>query len=452
MKDLCFGDITLSDPSALEDWNGVILGFLAHGASTPEHLNTVLAKDPECAMALAVKGFALLMLARRELVDIAHEAHRDAVASIQARPVSAREQAWVTALGLWLSGRPSQSVQILEGVLAQSPEDTLTAKLGHGIRFMLGDSQGMRRSIERVLPAHGADHPLRGYLLGCLSFAMEETGAYQQAEAAGLEGLSLASDDAWGLHAVAHVYDMTADSARGIKLLSENEAGWAHCNNFRYHVWWHKALLHLDLGQPDEALALYDKKVRMDRTDDYRDISNATSLLMRLELEGHTVGNRWEEIAELAENRTQDGCLVFADLHYMLALAGESRDTARGRMIGRMRNTQDTQGNEADAIVVDPGAAAASGLAAFGEGRYETAFRNLEAARPRMALIGGSHAQRDVFERITIDSGLRAGHVEKVRRILDERTALRGGKQDRFAEARYLQISEMGDTMKVPAQ
>lgn len=452
MKDLCFGEITLTDPSALEDWNGVILGFLSHGAATPDHLNAVLAKDPECPMALSVKGFALLMLGRRELVQVAEDTHREAVSFALKRDVTARENAWITALGQWLSGQPHAALATLEAVIDTAPEDSLTAKLIHGIRFILGDSHGMRTSIERVLPAHGEDHPLRGYILGCHAFALEETGAYQKAEAAGLLGLSHVSDDAWGLHAVAHVYDMTADSARGLQLLNANEAAWSHCNNFRYHVWWHKALLHLDQGQPEEALALYDQKVRQDRTDDYRDIANATSLLMRLELDGYKVGDRWEEIAELAANRTEDGCLVFADLHYMLALAGDAYQPARAQMLGRMRNTKDTGAVQADTITVDPGTAAATGLAAFGEGRYDTAFRNLASARARLPLVGGSHAQRDIFERMTIDAGLRAGHLDHVRDILDERTALRDGNKDRFAQTRYAQVMGAATVEKIPAQ
>jgi tetratricopeptide (TPR) repeat protein len=447
VKDLCDGEITLADASALEDWNGVILGFLAHAAATPDHLNALLAKDATCPMALAIKGFSLLMLARRELVPVAQEAHRDAVAAAKDRDLSARESAWIEALGQWLDGQPSRSIETIETILQANPRDSLTAKLSHGIRFILGDSAGMRRSIERVLPAHAEDHPLHGYLLGCHAFALEETGAYAQAEAAGLKGLSLVDDDAWGLHAVAHVYDMTADSARGLDLLNANEPAWARCNNFRYHVWWHKALMHLDQGQPEEAFALYDQKVRIDRTDDYRDIANATSLLMRLELEGHAVGHRWEEIAELAANRTDDGCLVFADLHYMLALAGDQKTQAREQMITRMQNTQIA--TQQDAITVDPGQAAARGLSAFGEGRYDAAFRHLMAARPRMPLIGGSHAQRDVFERITVDAGLRAGYGAQVREVLNDRCKLRGGKQDSFARSRYAQLTEL---TKIPAQ
>ena len=91
---------------------------------------------------------------------------------------------------------------------------------------------------------------------------------------------------------------MTRRCGDGISLIEDNLSAWSHCNNFRFHVWWHKALLHLDRGELDTALALYDAKIRDEKTDDYRDISNATSLLVRLELEGVNVGTRWQELAD----------------------------------------------------------------------------------------------------------------------------------------------------------
>ncbi|MEM8803374.1 MAG: tetratricopeptide repeat protein, partial [Pseudomonadota bacterium] len=318
----------------------------------------------------------------------------------------------------------------------------ISMKLSHGIRFMLGDAQGMLRSIERVLPAHGDTHPLYGYLLGCHSFALEETGRYQQAEKVGLLGLRYAADDAWGLHAVAHVYDMTHLTDKGIQLIDGNQSAWSHCNNFRFHVWWHKALLHLDQGDIATVLDLYDTKVRDEKTDDYRDFSNASSLLMRLEIEGVDVGHRWVELADLAENRTNDGCLTFADMHYMLALIGETRPDAVARLNAQVAKS--AQGNkDMDRVMLQPGVATSQGLAAFGEANYDVAFSHLKSAQPHFQDMGGSHAQRDVFERLTIEAGLRAGRFAEAEELLRARTVQRAGNEDSFAASRMTQLSEL---------
>jgi tetratricopeptide (TPR) repeat protein len=417
----------------------MIRAFLAHKAETPQHLGAVLEAEPNFAMGHAVRGLFCLMAGRAEMWQVAEDARTAAHAARNAGPVNKREAGWIEALDQWLADSPTGAIAALETVLRNTP---------HGIRFILGDALGMRRSIERVLPAHGSDHPLRGYILGCHAFTLEETGEYAAAETAGLEGLTFACDDAWGLHAVAHVHDMRAAPDAGIALIENNAPAWDQSNNFRYHVWWHKALLHLDRGERDVALALYDSQIRADKTDDYRDIANATSLLMRLELEGMDVSNRWDELGALAETRIDDGCIVFADLHYQLALSGAAKGAASAAMLARFARDAKQSGDMADRVA-DPGMAALTGLNAFAEGRYGDAFMHMADARPKMQTIGGSHAQRDVFERMTIDAGLRAGHLDRAEQILMERLALRDGHEDRYTATRFDRLSR---ARRIPAQ
>ncbi len=449
----CFGQpTTIGTVAGVDAWNATQVAFLAHGASTPDHLAATLKADPDFALAHAVKAMFLLLLGRRELVATAREASEAAQSSDRARPVTPRERAFLSAVQVWLEGFPSKSVAILDAVLEAAPEDTLAMKLSHAIRFVLGDAQGMRRSIEAVTTAYGVDHPGRGYLMGCYAFALEETGEYGRAAAAGSAALELSPDDAWGLHAVAHVYDMIGSPDKGLRWLDGREAAWAHCNNFRYHVWWHKALMHLDLGQTDIVLDLYDTLIRADHTDDYRDISNATSLLMRLELEGIDVGNRWDELADTSADRTDDGSLIFADLHYLLALIGGRREDATASLVSRIASDGARSGTEVEMRMANPGTAAAQGLEAFGEGDYSAAFRGLSKARRHMQLAGGSHAQRDVFERLTIDAGIRAGQMADALDILDDRTTRRAGRDDHFAATRREMIATATTPLRVPAE
>ncbi len=438
-----FGQTTTVAPGpALDAWNKTQLAFLAHGAATPGHLGDALTAAPDFALAHAVKGMFYTLLGRRELMPTAREALQAAKTAAVATPISTREQQFIDALEGWVNGNPSKAIVHFSEIIAKAPDDILAVKLDHATRFVLGDNKGMRAVLEQVMPAYGPDHPGRGYLMGCYAFALEETGDFSRAKSVGREGMLISPDDAWGLHAVAHVHDMTADAKGGIEWLTGRENAWAHCNNFRYHVWWHKALMHLDLGQHDVVLDLYDREIRQDKTDDYRDISNATSLLSRLELDGVNVGDRWEELADLSANRTEDGCLIFADLHYMLALVGDNRDAEIKTLLGRLH--RDAQDNKTDMqkAMAAPGVAAAVGLEAFGEAEYDKAFVNLARARRTMQDAGGSHAQRDVFERLTIDSGIRAGYLDEAEDILAARAMRRGGHEDGYAAARRALISD----------
>ncbi|MEM6408643.1 MAG: tetratricopeptide repeat protein [Pseudomonadota bacterium] len=455
-QDVFGQNTTLNGPEAGRHWDRTLLAFMAHGAATPTHLVATLESDPHFALGYAVKGMFYLLLGRSELIETAQEALGLAEASAQANPITPREQSFIAALKSYLAGRPTRAFAHLEEVLTRHPGDTLAMKLSHAIRFVLGDAVGMRASIENVMQAYGPDHAGRGYLMGCHAFTLEETGDYARAETVARMGLAISPDDAWGLHAVAHVYDMTCDARGGINWLTGREDAWAHCNTFRYHVWWHKALMHLDLGEVDTVLALYDTEIRQDKTDDYRDISNATSLLQRLELDGHDVGERWEELAELSANRTEDGQLIFADLHYLLALIGGERADAVTKLMGRMHRDAKAKSRDMDALMEVPGLSAAAGLEAFGEADYKTAFLNLRHARQTMQNAGGSHAQRDVFERLTIDAGIRAGFLDQAEAILRDRSAKRMNREDGYTQIRLSMINEgraaSTCTERVPAE
>ncbi|MEO1456352.1 MAG: tetratricopeptide repeat protein [Pseudomonadota bacterium] len=429
-------------PEAAEDWADCVRAFLAHGRETPAHLDRVLKAAPDFALAHAVKGLFLLLLGRSELRAPATEAlaGADAAAARCSQPAAARLAAVRFALASYIAGRPSVAATRLAAYLQEAPRDLLIFKLDHAIRFVLGDRRGMLgQSAPAIIAADGAD-PWHGYLLGCHAFALEENGHYREAEEAGRAGLDRVDDDAWGLHAVAHVFDMTGQAEHGLAWLEARRGAWQHCNNFGGHVWWHLALFHLDRGDLDAVFALYDEKIRVERTDDYRDISNAASLLSRLEIEGANVGDRWEELADLAEARVEPGCVVFADLHYLLALNGAGRREAGDRMVARLAEDAARADHDMHEVAAVAGLPCATGLAAFRCGQYGLAFEHLRAARPALSRIGGSHAQRDVFSRLTIEAGLRAGRWAETEDELRAR-ATRRGAEDGFTARRRAAVA-----------
>ncbi len=437
-------DVTLIDPSAVADWDNTVEAFLAHGAATPEHLGETLRKAPEFALAWAAKGMFYLLLGRAELVPVAKEALQAAKTSAASTPPTVREAAYIRALELYLAGQMRAASDTIAAILIDHPSDSLAMKLVQGIRFVLGDRAGMLSSISSVLPAFGDDHPHRGYARGCMAFALEETGDYGGAERHGRAGLEVSPDDAWGLHAVAHVYDMTARNEKGIQWLETQTGSWTHCNNFGFHVWWHLALFYLDQGDFDHVLALYDEKIRSEHTDDYRDISNAASMLVRLEIEGVDIGTRWDELAALSANRVDDAAVIFADLHYLLALNGGQRDADADRLLIRMAKQAQRSDHDMHEVAAVAGVPAAMGLAAFRAGDYALAHLHLRDCQSDMQCIGGSHAQRDVFQRLMIEAAIRNGDWTGAEHALGQRTLARGA-EDGFTMRRREAVSRRRD-------
>jgi len=152
LTDIAASKVSLTNPDALSEWNGVILGVLSHGQSAPIHLGKLLELEPGFAMGHALKGLSALMLGRRELYTVAREASKTAQKMLKASTATPREHLWCSALEDWLAGKPTQSIARMEEAMRLNPADTISMKMSHGIRFILGDHIGMRKS--RHDPSH----------------------------------------------------------------------------------------------------------------------------------------------------------------------------------------------------------------------------------------------------------------------------------------------------------
>jgi hypothetical protein len=193
----------------------------------------------------------------------------------------------------------------------------------------------------------------------------------------------------------------------GIAWIEAKRPVWTACNNFSFHMAWHLALFHLERGEHERVLALYDEEVRPRSTDDFRDMSNAVSLLWRLEQEDVAVGDRWDEVRAIASRRRSDTTLTFACLHNLLALvATGQQDAARDLVEAMSERAQGAaplgvpRGMAIDqaSVMNDVGRDLGRVVLALGAGsaRKDVAFGQLAE---KLTRIGGSHAQRDVFLR-----------------------------------------------------
>lgn len=435
-------ELSTNQPKAVNSWNKAVLAFLAHASDTPFHLDNALDKSDFFPMVHLAKGYFGMLMGRRELVRGSTEEYLLAKRQFQDFNITERENFYLQGLEYLISGKFTNTVKQLNNLLERFPEDGFAAKLIHSIQFILGDSMGMRTTLESIIGSYTEDNPSRGYIHGCYAFALEETGEYERAESNGKKAVEITSNDAWGLHAVAHVYDMTARDDEGIQWLQSRSDSWEHCNNFRYHCWWHLALLYLDRGEFERVLELYDNEVRIDKTDDYRDIANGASLLTRLELEGVDVGSRWEELADFSENRTDDNCIIFADVHYSLSLLADNRTSAVEKLNTQLSDL--AKGNNIDmaGIAKDVGLPIINGLKSFYDRNYNRSFRELVKVGPKVQKIGGSHAQRDVFDRLTIESAIHSGHANVALDLLKDRYKKRGG-WDGYGKKRTALVEKM---------
>jgi len=262
----------------------------------------------------------------------------------------------------WLAGELHEAIAGFEAIVRQHPRDLVAVKLGQYLAFNLGDAPILLRLALQARPA---------------------------------------ADDLAALHGMS--------------------GAWQGLTSFmRCHLWWHLALFQIDLGDDAAALALYDAQVwGVDKTYS-QDQVGAVPLLARLELAGVAVGDRWAELAGWLLPRLQDQEQPFLDLQYLYGLARAGLQQA-DTLLAHIESFAPRAPLATRAARQRVAVPAAHGLRAHARGQWAEAADQLALALPGLASIGGSHAQRDLFEQLHLDALRRSGRLAAVQNLLQPR-------------------------------
>lgn len=415
--------ISTDSQMAATAFDQTVEAYAKFKADTPARLKGLIIADPDFGLAQCLKGYFAMLSYKGANVPIAVEAA--ATARRLTASATPREKAHVAALEAWIAGNVDRAIAIWEETVRQHPLDLLAFRLAHGTNFWLGRPDAMRSSVEWTLPKWNKKLSGYGTILACRSFANEETGEYSVAETAGRAAVEIDPADVWAAHAIAHVMEMQGRHAEGIAWLDELERHWGGSANLVHHLWWHRALFHLERREFDAVLDLYDNRFRnleapltLAQPDLYIDVQNAASMLFRLELLGVDVGNRWREIADKAETRIGDGLSAFTLPHWMMALAATGRDAAALRMIEGMQAFGREEGT-VRRIVRNVALPICEAVVSHRKSDHRGAVALMRPVLKDMHELGGSHAQQDVLMQLYLDSAVKANCADDVRLILD---------------------------------
>jgi hypothetical protein len=331
----------------------------------------------------------------------------------------------LAALSHAVEGARAAAVALLDRHLMRYPFDLLAHQCAALLDGFLGRFHWVRDRSARALPLWSRDMPHYGSMLAFHAFGLEEAGDYARAEdesraAAELEPLSF-----WPHHTVAHVMEMTGRPEDGLGWMAAREPLWStpqHPN--QVHIWWHKALFHVELGQYDAALALHDGPIRTTQRRLGVSLTNASALLWRLDILGRDVADRWRDLTVLWEGHADGKCLVFADIHAAMAELRSGSEALVERRLIAMRETAASNAEAAD-IYRAVGIPVIEGLTAFHRGAYDQTVATLLPVRVELWRIGGSHAQRDVVSWTLIEAAARAGLRDVALALAHERLGMR---------------------------
>jgi tetratricopeptide (TPR) repeat protein len=413
-------------PAAVAAYDRAIDHLIRFQAEVVDAATAAVATDPGCALANLFCAYLALMSTEKSAVSGA----RDALANIRADrdDLLARERAHLAAAERWVAGDMTGAGELLSEISVAYPRDLLALAVGHQIDFFTGSAVNLRDRIGRALGGWPADHPQLGFVHGMYAFGLEECNLYQQSEEFGQQAVERNPDDVWGIHAVVHTYEMAGRIPDGVRFMRRREADWMAGNFLNVHNSWHYALYLLQGGDIDGALAVYDRVLHHEGSEDVvLELLDASALLWRLQLEGTDVGDRWRPLASAWGRLLRPGFYPFNDMHAVMAFIGNG-ELDRAQHVVRDLEEVVARG---DLAATGPRMTAAVGLPVcrsllyFGRGEYGSVITELLPIRTRVHEFGGSHAQRDAVERTLLEAAIRAGRLDLAAALVSERLAVR---------------------------
>jgi tetratricopeptide (TPR) repeat protein len=419
MQDLYGNKVTTQSAASIDAINSFSASLIGFGTDFGV-IFEASDNDPSCSVAAALAGLLGLFMETPDRLDVADRYFRRAIQS--AATSSEREQIFVEALYASYTGDLEKTLKCHQRLAAEYPRDLLSAKIGQNLCFNLGNDEGMLWLADQVIDAHQDT----AYAHGMRAFGLEQMSRLEEAEEEARHATSLQRSEPWAHHAAAHVMLTQGRLDDGIAWMQAHSDEWADCNSFMYtHNWWHLALFYLEQENFQQALEIYDAHIwGRDKTYS-QDQINAISLLWRIELAGFDVGDRWSDVADFVAARTLINDQPFLDIQYVFALARGKKEAELEYLLNGMKKMQDNAPKLTRAVWRDVAYPAAKAFVAFADEDYGQVLSLLAPARQKLQLVGGSHAQRDLFEQVWIESLLRAGQRHDAIELLHARLNFR---------------------------
>lgn len=411
-KDWLGNDVSTDSEATLAGVNDFIEGFLAYETKA---VNVLKAADdaPDSCLANAYAGLLCMFMESSDAATAARPYLEKAEAA--AAGATAREQLTTAIVRAWADGDIARTLALSRQAAKEFPRDLALVKQAQYHYFNLGNCAGMLAIADHVQDRN-QDIP---YMHGLMAFGYEQCHLLDEAEAAARKAISMKRKEPWAHHAMAHVMLTQGRVQEGLAFMNEMSETWQDLNSFMFtHNWWHLTLFLISQGRYDEVLKLYDERIWGIWKEYSQDQIGAVSLLMRLELAGVDVGDRWDDVGAYLRRRVNDFVQPFLSMQYLYGLA-RARLPEADQLMENMRvfaANAPTLTREAWAMVC---ITASEGLLAHARDDHDLAFRKMSLALPRLLEIGGSHAQRGLFEQVLLDSMIKTGRYAQAQQALE---------------------------------
>ena len=420
--------ITTNSPAAADLYQEGVDLVLSQNYGPDVKLNAAIEADEGFAMAHVVQAYVLHLQMN---VPAAREAAEKAVEL--SAGCSQEERQIARIMHSFTHGKGTEAIGLVDEHLIDFPTDTLAMRVAQRL-YMLGCfgagvpdfPNHLMAMMRKVAPANGDDWAF----LGQYAFAHHETNQPEKAMELATRSLEGNPQNAVASHSVTHSYFEQGDAMNGGRWLGDWLDGFDRRASYNTHLSWHLALFELAQGRYSQALDLYETHIRPGvQARNLSNLQDAASLLWRLQIySGEEPGKPWDEVRDLALPAADAPGAPFRDCHAALAFAGAGDAEATQKLVDRLK----AQGEKGDDLSREMTLPIALGAAAFVAGDYDEAANLMGPTYPMLARIGGSHAQREVFEDALLETYIRAGRYDEAKSMLDERLSRRSSVRDTY--------------------
>ncbi|HEY9626344.1 MAG TPA: tetratricopeptide repeat protein [Coleofasciculaceae cyanobacterium] len=393
-------DVTTDSPEAIAAIDHFVHQTLIYGNAAEAAILQAIAIDPTCAIAHAYA--AAHYLSQESRIGWQQALPYLQAAQRYAPQANFREQIYILAIAAWADQKIDRAIALHEAIAVQFPQDLISVQQGQYHYFYQGNKVGLLKIAETVLPANQDN----AFLLGMMAFGLEQCHQLEAAERWGRQATEMNRHNPWAHHAVAHVLETQMRFEEGIVWMENLADTWEPCNSMLYtHNWWHVALYYLKRQDFQTVLNLYDRQVwGKAQIESPKDQVGAIALLLRLELQGVAVGDRWQSLAQSLLPRIHEHALPFQDLHYVYALARAGKVNDAQEMLLSLEDHAQTCPLSLRQAWTNVALPAAKGLVAYAQADWQQAIAYLKLVLPQLWAIGGSHAQRHLFDQIYVNA------------------------------------------------
>lgn len=412
-------DLPLSTPSpAARDAyvEGVDL-LLSANAGADAALDRAIAADETFALAHAARARWLQIEGRA-----AQAREAASRAAVLAHGVGRRERQHIEILSRVVRGEGPAALDLTRAHVAEFPRDTMALAPSTGVFGLIGFSGRRGREaellalLEPLAPHYGEDW----WFLTVHAFARIETGQRDEGRRLVERALALHPRNAHAAHVFVHALYEGGHEDETVRYLEPWLAAYPRSGQLHCHLWWHLAVAELAESRAARMWEIYTAQCRpeVSASPPINVLTDGASLLWRAELAGERRDpGLWRSVREYAASAFPRPGVAFADVHCALASAASGDVEGLGRLVEELREAD--RAGRLPAGPVLPALAEAAG--AFARGDWALSIAIIEPALDEIVRIGGSRAQRDLFEHTLLAACLQAGRPEAARAVVARR-------------------------------